>query len=578
MPIAINGRKICARCGIESPANNHYFSRQERRADGLNPYCKECLRVPDKERKRNRSEHKTVNGIDYKTCTICNKLKQATSEYFGRLQGKLRAHCKECARSKRGTKKRANFNDAKVVGEVMSKPCTRCHKWKPANTDHFPSFKQGKGGLHPWCRNCLRDYGRQKSEKSGARIRKKNWLPGGAIPVKRLGKIENLRKRLDEIAPREPDTAKFKAYLISNRITGENYVGITERKIVDRWRQHIWSALTGNRGYLLHDAMKHYGAENFDFFYIACAQKRHQLGQLEKQLIAQYDSVEHGYNQTRGGKAGEAKGKQVEVRGQHFISIGAAARHYKLPEPLVWQRIRVQKWSLEQALDLEPPPQIPPRRGVEITVAGVVFPTLKAASRHYGINIGAVKTRLKNGWTNEQAFGLEQPPKRGRNKGKKVTIEGKTYKSLSQAAQAFGIAASAFKSRLGSGWPPEEAAGFRKRRKRAANSRAITVEGKDYMSVRHACEVIGHNYGKIASRLQLGWTIKQAFDLAPPPAPSGEKNGKAVTVRGLTYTSKTKAAKAYGIAPSMFGKRLKLGWSIEEALGIASRAGVQRKN
>ena len=167
MPTAIDGKKICARCRIEKPATIEYFQRASTRPDGLKPYCKECLRIPDQERHKGRSAHKHIGGIEYKSCTICGEWKIASTEYFFSQHGRLKGHCKECLRAKRGTKTRASRNDAKIIEGILSKPCTKCEQWKPADTTHFPPFKEGKGGLHPWCRDCIRTNAYHHSLRSG---------------------------------------------------------------------------------------------------------------------------------------------------------------------------------------------------------------------------------------------------------------------------------------------------------------------------------------------------------------------------------------------------------------------------
>ena len=167
MPQATNGMKTCARCGESMPATAAYFFRSRRKVDGFNPSCKTCLKVPDDLRKKRRSLFRVEAGLELKTCTSCGKWKPASTEFFRIVAGKLGAECKECARTKRGTIKRASRNDAKEVDGILSKPCTKCGVWKPANADYFASFKQGKLGLHPWCRTCVAQDAFDRSLKSG---------------------------------------------------------------------------------------------------------------------------------------------------------------------------------------------------------------------------------------------------------------------------------------------------------------------------------------------------------------------------------------------------------------------------
>ena len=84
--------------------------------------------------------------------------------------------CKECARLRRGTNKRANRNDPVEINGVLSKACTRCGDVKPATEKFFPYFKQGKNGFHPWCRTCINQYELARSLASG-RVQKHRDKP-----------------------------------------------------------------------------------------------------------------------------------------------------------------------------------------------------------------------------------------------------------------------------------------------------------------------------------------------------------------------------------------------------------------
>ena len=65
--------------------------------------------------------------------------------------------------------------------------------------------------------------------------------------------------------------------------------------------------------------------------------------------------------------------------------------------------------------------------------------------------------------------------------------------------------------------------------------------------------------------------------MLPAPAPSGEKNGEALTVGGIAYSSRAKAAKAHGLDPRIVHKRLiKFGWTLDHAFGLDPPPARQR--
>lgn len=92
-------------------------------------------------------------------------------------------------------------------------------------------------------------------------------------------------------------------YRITNLINGKCYIGVTSRDPNFRWWEHQNTASSG-KGFALHQAIRKYGSEHFSFEVICCTKSKEDLGLLEKQLIADNDSLcfgGHGYNMTPGG-------------------------------------------------------------------------------------------------------------------------------------------------------------------------------------------------------------------------------------------------------------------------------------
>lgn len=72
-----------------------------------------------------------------------------------------------------------------------------------------------------------------------------------------------------------------------------------------------------------------------------------------------------------------------------------------------------------------------------IDINGVKFKSIREASKFYKMDPRVVSYRLNKGFSVEQAFGLEQLPTK--TAPKKITVNGKTYKSISDAARAHNI-------------------------------------------------------------------------------------------------------------------------------------------
>ena len=92
----------------------------------------------------------------------------------------------------------------------------------------------------------------------------------------------------------------MQAYLITNKINNNGYIGITTRSLSRRWYEHRFVA--NSCGQLLGKAIKKYGEQAFEIMPIASAKTLENLKEVEKDLIIQFQTkVPFGYNLTDGG-------------------------------------------------------------------------------------------------------------------------------------------------------------------------------------------------------------------------------------------------------------------------------------
>jgi hypothetical protein len=161
------------------------------------------------------------------------------------------------------------------------------------------------------------------------------------------------------------------------------------------------------------------------------------------------------------------------------------------------------------------------------------YASLKDAAAVYGVprQLAACRLTRKN-WSVEQALGLRAPPaKKLPSNARPVSlwIEGRRirFKSIGQASRQFGVRpALALKRWKVFGWPLEEALGIvPHERRHVGRSKPVSFihKGKRYRyaSILSAAEDHGVDYSNVLSRLdRLGWKIKQALELVPPPGHS----------------------------------------------------------
>lgn len=110
----------------------------------------------------------------------------------------------------------------------------------------------------------------------------------------------------------------FTIYALTNKITGERYVGVTSKSIEQRMRWHLTEA-TRNRAKhrKLYVSINQFGFNNFDIVLLDHCEDKKQAFELERQYIKELDSVEFGLNESLGGA------------GKSFVEHDVIAECYK---------------------------------------------------------------------------------------------------------------------------------------------------------------------------------------------------------------------------------------------------------
>jgi hypothetical protein len=255
-------------------------------------------------------------------------------------------------------------------------------------------------------------------------------------------------------------------------------------------------------------------------------------------------------------------GERVE-----FESFAAACRHFVINDGHARDRMTKYGWSLEEALGV-----IPRKRAVvnrkPLFVSDEYFPSVKAACEAFGIRQDKFYDRKRRGWTTEQCLGFHQPPPKHHPLWKPLKIGTYSFSSSEAATRFFGLYEHAISTRLRAGWSPEQAAGLEpppdNRSGKHPNSQAFTVEGVDYPSISKIAEAYGIHNPTISKRLRRGLTIEEAVKLG-----RGHADAKKVIVEGVEYPSLAAIGRHYGIPAPTLTKRLQKGMSVEEAVGLS---------
>ncbi|MDQ8011389.1 MAG: GIY-YIG nuclease family protein [Flavobacterium nitrogenifigens] len=89
-------------------------------------------------------------------------------------------------------------------------------------------------------------------------------------------------------------------YKVTNKETGEAYIGATTKSIEERKADHIQKANNGTGSYF-HQAISTYGTEVFAWEQIDTASTTDELAQKESKYILENNTKEEGYNGDKGG-------------------------------------------------------------------------------------------------------------------------------------------------------------------------------------------------------------------------------------------------------------------------------------
>lgn len=135
------------------------------------------------------------------------------------------------------------------------------------------------------------------------------------------------------------------AYRIDCEPTGKSYIGITMTPVERRWYLHRHGARTGkNPGSRLYAAIRKHGEHAFTVRTIVVCPDWEYACDLEKKLIATYDTYANGYNATEGGEGtvGYSPSEEYRAEKSRFFkaiprtpewcaAISAAKKGKKLP-------------------------------------------------------------------------------------------------------------------------------------------------------------------------------------------------------------------------------------------------------
>lgn len=204
------------------------------------------------------------------------------------------------------------------------------------------------------------------------------------------------------------------------------------------------------------------------------------------------------------------RARAVMADGERFAYVGAAAAKHGVDTTLILFRIR-NGWP---GYYYEDEGQRPPKRGItrryrkEVSVLGRVYPSLSEAARATGLRLSLIAARIARGWAGY--FYVAEGPRPRREKGVRVdnvavVVRGQDYRSLAIAAVETGETVAKISKRCSSSNFPDYRfqdpnKGKDQKTKPPVEAVAVVVEGRDFASLGEAGRFHGLTEGGVTYR------------------------------------------------------------------------------
>ncbi len=251
-----------------------------------------------------------------------------------------------------------------------------------------------------------------------------------------------------------PDAQGYKLYLVTNSMNDKVYVGLTIGSLENRLKQHFAAARRGRKSAFTNAIQKH-GESVFKIELIKSdARTYDELQEQEVNEIVKRDSIHNGYNTAQGGSIGSSKA--ITIAGKIYQSFAGAAEAHGVDPVVFGLRVSRLKWTPEQAVGLMERNWT--GKAQELTVNGKTFKSLSKAATTFGQKTATVRSRLHlKGWTVEQSLGISLPPVQVHRSAKPVNVNGTDYTSIAEASKVLGVSVDAMRRFIRLGATADEA-------------------------------------------------------------------------------------------------------------------------
>ena len=179
---------------------------------------------------------------------------------------------------------------------------------------------------------------------------------------------------------------------------------------------------------------------------------------------------------------------------------------------------------------------------------------------------GGCEECVRMGWLNNVRWATKTEQNENTRVSVRVNVDGET-KSLRELSEMAGICKETARRRLGLGWTPEQVVGIENRTNPLTSEitfQGVTLPFKD-MAEKHGLTVI-----MLHHRLDRGMSLEEALT-TPRSTRGGDPSEKKIQWQGNEYSLKDLSALYNQDYKAVYARINKLGWSLEQALGLAPK-------
>lgn len=193
---------------------------------------------------------------------------------------------------------------------------------------------------------------------------------------------------------------------------------------------------------------------------------------------------------------------------------------------------------------------------------GVIYDNIGEMAKARGISRNTITNRLNAGMTLEEAVSMGKLAGRGISTACK-DHRGTEYKSIAKMAEAHEIAVGTLRTRLKSGWTLEEALTTPTNYRETYRDH----EGREFKGLQAMCKYHGISVNAYKLREKKGWSIEKILTTPTIDIMVGKK---CVDHEGREFDNFTEMCRYYNKVPGVVQARLSRGWDLKDALTIGS--------